>query len=119
MAALTWISLPPYYSFRGPGYLLPVICVWFWYKFIFTAYVIEIGGDGSITFKSIFKSTSFSPDDVLWIRESIGFLTIKLVKGRVSATTMISHIHNFKKHLLTMNQNIEQKYVYYRGGAWK
>ena len=109
MILITWGASPPYDFTNTHDYFLPFIGIWAWYKFLFTAYLIEVGDDNSITFKSILKTKVFLPSDVLWVRESIGFLTIKLSDRKFFASIMISHVLDFKRYLLSANENIEEK----------
>lgn len=114
---LTWISIPPFS--RPQYYVLPVICVWSWFRFFFTAFRVELKDDNIIILKSILKTTRIKATDILWIKEYIGFLVIRHSKGKNHLTTMMNNISGLKSSIMVRNPDIEIKYARYRGGEWK
>ncbi len=109
MALLTSAAVPVFCSVNVSRYILPLICVWFWYKFFVTAYKIKISNNNTITFHSLVRTTKIEPHEILWMKENFGFLIIKHARGRTSATILISKIREFESYLIAQNPNIDVK----------
>jgi hypothetical protein len=114
---LTWISIPPFSRFQY--WAFPLICVWAWYHFFFTAFRVELIDNNKILLKSLLKTSRIEVKDILWIKESIGFLVIRHSKGKNYITTMMNNISGLKSSIMAINPNIETKYAVYWGGEWK
>ena len=114
---ISWISIPPFS--RPHYYVFPIICVWAWYRFFFTAFRVELIGDNNILLKSLLKTTRIEAKNILWIKESMGFLVIKHSKGKNYITTMMNNISGLKSSIMGINPDIETKYAIYRGFKWK
>jgi hypothetical protein len=100
-------------------YAMPLISIWAWYRYLFTAHRIEVTENKDLIFSCLLKKTTVTPDDILWIKETIGFVIIKHSAGRIYISTLINEVPTFKSTLLSLNSNIETKYAIYRGGEYK
>jgi hypothetical protein len=117
MAIITYISTPPYTLKRD--YFIILLCAWAWYRYLFTAYKIVLLERNQLIFYSILKKTKIDPQNIIWIKETIGFIIIKHVKGKVYTSTLMNGVPEFKSMLTTLNSNIKIRYAIYRGGEWK
>ena len=103
---VAWMSYHNIEDIEGTEVVLMCGIIWVWYIFFRTGYKVEILSENEVVFYTIFRKRMVDPKDVLWIKQGMLFVTIKLIKGEVALTTLMDNISSIKACLIEGNPNI-------------
>lgn len=85
-----------------PRAVIWYFCFYLWYKFLLTAYKIEIDDNIKIKTISLFKEMEIKKNEIESIEEGILSVNVIYAKGKVSICTLIDGIGNIKNTLLSL-----------------
>jgi hypothetical protein len=107
---MTYVSLPPYTQIRF--YLLPIICIYLWIKFLFTPYRVNLLDDQTVIFKSILKKTIIYPNEIEKITDGMFSYKIIFKNGRVNVSNLMNRPYELKRAIENLNKNIDYKDIH-------
>ena len=92
-----------------PRALLWYFTIFCWYKFLTTAYKVEISEDGTLKTTSILKNYHLSEKDIIQVDDGTFFFTVTAKQGKISVSPLIDGIANIKHVFSHSNTTIEKK----------